>query len=333
MSKVLVTGVAGFIGSHVAEQCIKLGFNVTGVDDLSGGFIENIPHGVKFIKGNVCDYDFVKSLWNKTNYDYVYHLAAYAAEGLSHYIRYFNYENNLLGSISLINQSIRYGVKCFVFTSSIAVYGRNQLPMREELVPKPEDPYGISKYAVELDLAAASRSFGLKYVVFRPHNVYGERQNIADRYRNVIGIYMNKVMQDKPMPVFGDGHQTRAFSYISDVAPIIAIAPQVPGSYGNVFNIGADQPYSILDVAQYIASAFGRKCDLEHLPARNEVDHAYANHDKLKHVFKTKEPISLQEGINIMAAWVRKVGVRKPCVFNNIEVGKGMPEYWKKYVD
>src|SRR5450759_2239010 len=236
MTGVLITGVAGFIGSHVADHCLRQGFDVVGVDDLSGGFLENVPQGVDFRLGSVTDVAFVERLWLSQRYDYVFHLAAYAAEGLSHFIRRFNYETNLIGSINLINLSVLHEIRCFVFTSSIAVYGRNQLPMTEELTPQPEDPYGVSKYAVELDLRAARHQFGLDYVVFRPHNVYGAHQNIGDKYRNVIGIFMNQILQGKPLTIFGDGTQTRAFSYIDDVAPVIARSVSNPKAYGEVFN-------------------------------------------------------------------------------------------------
>jgi UDP-glucose 4-epimerase len=214
--RVLITGAAGFIGSHVAEHCLRLGMEVVGLDDLSGGFTENLPLGVTFVRGSVTDVKLVEQLFREHRFRYIYHLAAYAAEGLSHFIRRFNYETNLVGSINLINESVRHEVECFLFTSSIAVYGAGQIPMTEELTPLPEDPYGISKYAVELDLEAAHRMFGLKYVVLRPHNVYGERQNIADRYRNVIGIFMNQVMQGQPCTVFGNGQQKRAFTHVAD---------------------------------------------------------------------------------------------------------------------
>src|SRR5262245_7827355 len=237
---VLVSGVAGFIGAHVAQHCKNLGMTVIGLDDLSGGFLENVPEGVTFVEGSVTDDQLVSQLFEDHRFQYVYHLAAYAAEGLSHFIRRFNYETNLVGSVNLINESVKHDVKCFVFTSSIAVYGAGQTPMTESLTPEPEDPYGVSKYAVELDLRAAQHMFGLPYIVFRPHNVYGERQNIADRYRNVIGIFMNQVMQAQPMSIFGDGAQTRAFSHIDDVAPVIARAPRVLAAYNQVFNIGAD---------------------------------------------------------------------------------------------
>lgn len=331
MTKVLVTGVAGFIGSHVADHCLKMGFDVTGVDDLSGGIIENVPKGVHFHQGSVVDADFIQSLWQDGDFEYVYHLAAYAAEGLSHFIRSFNYNNNLIGSVNLINQSILHDVKCFVFTSSIAVYGANQTPMIEEMDPKPEDPYGISKYAVELDLASANHIFGLPYIIFRPHNVYGERQNIADKYRNVIGIFMNQILTGRPMTVFGDGLQTRAFSYISDVAPIIAKSPLEPRAYQQIFNVGADQPYTIIELIDEVAKAFEVDPKVEHLSARKEVVNAFSSHEKVKTVFSPPSPVSLKDGIQQMAKWVKAHGPMVPVEFkNNIEVTKNMPASWMK---
>lgn len=326
--KILVTGIAGFIGSHVAQACLDQGFEVVGVDDLSGGFMENVPKGSAFIQESIVNDEAIEALFRKHRFDYVFHLAAYAAEGLSHFIRQFNYKNNLLGSINLINSSIRHQIKCFVFTSSIAVYGKNQLPMTEQLVPQPEDPYGISKYAVELDLKAAHEMFGLNYIVFRPHNVYGELQNIADKYRNVIGIFMQQTLSGKPMSVFGDGMQTRAFSYIGDISGTIARSVSIPKCYGETFNIGADQQYTILELAQEVAKAFDNPAALEHLPARKEVQDAYASHKKLVDFFGPQPNTSLTVGIQRMAEWVKKVGPRDSIKFKNIEVEKNLPPSW-----
>jgi UDP-glucose 4-epimerase len=325
---VLLTGAAGFIGSHVAEHCLGLGMKVVGLDDLSGGFAENVPREATFIRGSVTDNDLVERLFRENRFRHVYHLAAYAAEGLSHFIRRFNYETNLVGTINLVNQSVLHDVECFVFTSSIAVYGANQTPMTEDLTPQPEDPYGISKYAVELDLEAAHEMFGLPFIVFRPHNVYGEKQNIADRYRNVIGIFMNQVMQGQPMTIFGDGTQTRAFSHIDDVAPLIARAVRVPAAYNEVFNIGADQPYSVNALAEEVARAFGVERAVTHLPARNEVLHAFSSHEKVARVFGASASVSLREGIGRMAEWAKRRGPMAPVVFRNIEVRKNLPPSW-----
>jgi UDP-glucose 4-epimerase len=216
-----------------------------------------------------------------------------------------------------------------VFTSSIAVYGAHQLPMTENLTPEPEDPYGIAKYAAELDLAAANRMFGLEYTIFRPHNVYGERQNISDRYRNVVGIFMNAVLRGEPMPVFGDGLQTRAFSYIDDVAPVIARSPLSGATAQQTYNVGADTPVSVLELAEVIASSFEVPCDLVHLPARNEVVHAFSDHAKARQDLELGEPVDLRTGIARMAEWVKAHGAREPVRFpGEIEVRRNLPPSW-----
>jgi len=332
-ARALVTGAAGFIGSHVAGHCLALGMEVVATDDLSGGFRENVPAGCDWVEGDLRDRLFVESLWQGQDYDFVYHLGAYAAEGLSHFIRVYNYRTNLEASVNLINCALQRDVKRFVFTSSIAVYGAGQVPMSEDMTPRPEDPYGISKYAVELDLAAAQRLFGLDYTVFRPHNVYGERQNIADPYRNVIGIFMNQAVQGEPMTVFGDGLQTRAFSHIDDVAPAIARAPLEPAARNEIFNVGADRPYSILELAQTVGEALGVEPRLVHLPARDEVVHAFSSHEKARRVFGPGPEVPLADGVARMAAWVRDHGPRPAIDFaGEIEVPRNMPPSWAERV-
>jgi UDP-glucose 4-epimerase len=328
-SRILVTGAAGFIGSHVCKHLLKSGNEVVGLDDLSGGFRDYVPNGVKFIEGSITDAALVKKLFADHRFDYVFHLAAYAAEGLSHFIKHFNYTNNLLGSVNLINAAINHEVKCFVFTSSIAVYGKNQLPMTEDAVPQPEDPYGIAKYAVELDLKEAHEMFGLNHVIFRPHNVYGEFQNIGDRYRNVIGIFMNQIMQGQPMTIFGDGTQTRAFSYIDDVAPVIAASIGRPNSYNEVYNVGADKPYSVNELANVVARAMEASAQIKHLDARNEVVHAYSAHDKVrKHFGDLIRNVPLEEGVAKMADWAKKAGARTGKPFAGIEIRRNLPPSW-----
>jgi UDP-glucose 4-epimerase len=329
---VLVTGAAGFIGSHVADALLEGGYKVIGLDDLSGGFRENVSPSVDFVEGSINDTKLISKLFEDYRFRHVFHLAAYAAEGLSHFIRSFNYSNNLLGSVNLINASVNAGtVECFVFTSSIAVYGRNQLPMTEDTVPAPEDPYGIGKNAVELDLKAAHEMFGLNYVIFRPHNVYGERQNIADPYRNVVGIFMNQLMRGEKMTIFGDGQQTRAFSHISDVAPVIAASIERRDCYNKVFNVGADKPYSVLQLAKVVSTAMNAAPDVAFLPERKEVVHAYSAHDKVRRYFGDLiRDIDLETGIKQMAEWARQVGPRHGVSFSNIEVEKNMPESWRR---
>lgn len=329
MSEILVTGGAGFIGSHVAECLVRRRHAVTVLDDLSGGNRDNVPDGAAFVHGSITDHALVDRLFADRRFDFVFHLAAYAAEGLSHFIKRFNYTNNLIGSINLINASVNHQVKCFVFTSSIAVYGTSpQLPMTEETPPRPEDPYGIAKLAVEQELRVSREMFGLPFIVFRPHNVYGERQNIGDRYRNVVGIFMNQALKNEPMTVFGDGWQTRAFSYIDDVAPVIAGSIDVPRAYNETFNIGADQPCSVRDLAGAVAREMGVQASLRHLPPRNEVTHAYASHRKIQSVFGERTLHTIDEGLAKMARWVRAQGARTSRKFEHIEVTRNLPATW-----
>ena len=330
VSKVLVTGGAGFIGSHLAHELIRQGKQVVVLDDLSGGFADNVPPDAKFIQGSILDVPLVNGLFQSEGFDCVYHLAAYAAEGLSHFIKRFNYNNNLVGTVNLIDASVNHDVRCFVYTSSIAVYGASPvLPMTEDTPPRPEDSYGIAKLAAEQELEITRRMFGLEYVIFRPHNVYGERQNIGDKYRNVVGIFMNQILQGKPMTVFGDGTQTRAFSYVRDILPPLVEAPSNPGALGKVFNVGADQPYTVNELAEAVARAMGSEPQLIHLEARDEVLNAYSSHDKVEGVFGRRSGTTLEEGLGRMAAWVRRHGARQSRDFDEIEIERRMPKAWR----
>ena len=328
MSVSLVTGGAGFMGSHVAGHLLNSGHEVVVLDDLSGGFVDNVPPGATFIQGSVLDDVLLRRLFDKYAFSYVYHLAAYAAEGLSHFIKRFNYGNNLIGSVNLVNESVNHNVKCFVFTSSIAVYGAGQTPMTEEMMPVPEDSYGIAKLAVEQELRVSHDMFGLEYVVFRPHNVYGEKQNIGDRYRNVVGIFMNQLLRDEPMTIFGDGTQQRAFTHISDVAPLIADSVNVPAARNQIFNVGADVPYTVNALARCVADAMRKECRLRYLEARNEVKIAFSDHNKAERVFGKRNKVTLEDGLRATAEWVAKHGARESSIFSNIEIAKNMPRSW-----
>ena len=324
----LVTGGAGFIGSHVADCLLAQGDRVVGLDDLSGGFRENCPVEATLVVGSVLDHTLLADLFSTYQFDYVFHLAAYAAEGLSHFIRRFNYSNNVVGSVNLINEAIKSEVRCFVYTSSIAVYGSRGASLTEEMFPMPEDPYGVAKFAVEMDLHAAQQMFGLNSVIFRPHNVYGERQNIADRYRNVVGIFMNQILRGEPMTIFGDGQQTRCFSYIRDVAPIIASSVSSESAINQTINIGSDIPTSLNELAGLVADAMGTPSVVRHLEWRNEVKHAVAGHQKLAEIFNYQSRWRLTEGLKSMAAWAKAHGACAPSRFSAIEVERNLPPSW-----
>jgi UDP-glucose 4-epimerase len=330
MPRSLVTGAAGFMGAHLVRELLEQGDEVVALDDLSGGFKENVDPGARFVEASVGDAEKIESLFAAELFERVYHLGAYAAEGLSHFIKRFNYANNVIGSVTLINAAVNHGVDCFVFTSSIAVYGAGQTPMVESMTPEPEDSYGIAKRAVELELFSSHEMFDLDFVVFRPHNVYGELQNIGDRYRNVLGIFINQIMRGEPLTIFGDGSQTRAFTYVSDVVRPIAAAPDTAGARGEIFNVGADQPWSVNDLADLVRQEMGAPDHpINHLDARNEVVDAFSDHSKLAGVFGEVEPVPLQEGLRRMCEWAKAEGPRETTPFAGIEIEKNLPPSWR----
>lgn len=328
-TRVLITGVAGLIGSHLAEYLLGKGYTVYGIDDLSGGYAENVPEEIPLYTINLGDRKRLKKVFNEIGPDYVYHFAAYAAEGLSPFIRNFNYSNNLLCSVNVINECIKNNVKKIIFTSSMAVYGKGRPPFRESAQPAPEDPYGISKYAVEMDLKQAYEQFGLRYSIIRPHNVVGVRQNIWDKYRNVIGIWIRRVLKGESIIIFGDGEQKRAFSNIKFcLEPMEKLMTQHDGQ---VFNLGSDKEYTLNDVAkivQEVAKEFNLNPQVEHLEARHEVKNAYCSHAKAEEWLNFKDKTNLRETIREMFIWAMKQEDRKVKKMP-YEIEKNMYSYWK----
>ena len=327
--KILLTGCAGLIGSHMAEYFVKKGYDVYGIDNLSGGYIENVPKGVTFYCQELGNEKAIARLFKKIKPDYVYHFAAYAAEGLSPFIRNFNYQNNLVCSANVINECIKNNVKKLIFTSSMAVYGKGTLPFNEEDQPKPEDPYGISKYAVEMDLEQAYKQFGLNYAIVRPHNVIGIRQNIWDKYRNVIGIWIRRVLKGESIIIFGDGKQKRAFSDIKFcLEPMEKLMTE---TNGQIFNLGSDREYTLNDVAallQDVVSEFDIKADIQHLEERHEVKFAYSDHTKAKAILGFRDETNLRETIKEMFVWAMKQEDREVKQMS-YEIDKGMYSYWQ----
>lgn len=329
----VVTGGAGFIGSHVAERLARAGHAVLVLDDLSGGFRENIPEGARFIQRSVTEP--LDDVFGRFRPDVVYHLAAYAAEGLSHHIPVFNYTNNVTGTVNVLAAAHRAGAGHFVFTSSIAVYGHadSHAPFSETTAPNPIDPYGIAKLACEQHIKSFFHYFGgPAYTIFRPHNVFGPRQNVADPYRNVVGIFMARALEGRPMPVFGDGTQTRSFSYIDVVAEAIAQAPALPAARNLSLNIGGDEPMSVRDLARSIAVVMGTADNVEFLPPRKEVAHAHCDHTLAQRVFADaykSEAVDILNGLKRMATHVRThpVPPATECP-SPIELAELLPPSW-----
>lgn len=324
----LVTGGAGFLGSHLAKALTEKNQDVVVIDNLSGGWRSNVPPGIPFIHADLLDADLDQIL-TKYRVTHIWHLAAYAAEGLSHWVREHNVKNNWLASTRLINAALRQGVERFTFTSSMATYGSQEPPFTEAMRPRPEDPYGIAKFSVEQDLAAAGKLLGLPYVIFRPHNVYGPNQNIGDPYRNVVGIFMRKALLGEPISVFGDGHQTRAFSYISDIIdPMLAsVSADVEGE---TFNIGGEEVVTILELARRVQGLFPGST-IEHLPERYEVKHAFCDHTKARQWLGFEPKIDFDFGLALMAEWVVQKGVRWSET-PGVEVLRGLPPFWERWL-
>lgn len=329
---VIVTGCAGFIGSHVCQHLLDAGHSVIGLDDLSGGFIENVPNEVCFYKGSTLNHEMVDSIFQHHSPTHVIHLAAYATEGLSFHIRRFNYLNNLVSTVNLINAAVNHGVEGFTFTSSMSVYGDQTPPFTEDMPTKPVDPYAVAKDGAEKDLRIAGDVHGLKWCIIRPYSVYGPKQNIADAYRNVAGIHMNQALRGEPLTIFGSGEQRRAFSYISEVAPVIA-ATVDRDVWGQVFNVGGSLNYSINHLAESISQAMGVEHKVVHLPPRHEVAMAWCDNRKTKDTFPDLfKPVPLSAGLELMAEWAKKRGPQTCKPFANIEILKNLHPKWRKLI-
>ena len=328
--KIFVTGCAGLLGANYTRHLLNNGHEVIGIDDLSGGYKAFIAKGekFKFIKLNLEKRKKVVELFEEYKPDILFHFAAYAAEGLSPFIRNFNYRNNLICSANLINECINHNTK-FIFTSSMAVYGEQEPPFTEDKRPQPVDPYGVAKYAVECDLKLAHEQFGLRYNIVRPHNVLGIYQNIWDRYRNVIGIFIRKTLNGQPILVYGDGEQTRAFSDIKYyMKPFDKLLTDCDNE---IFNIGADKYFTLNEVAktvQEIGKKYGYEVPIEHGEPRHEVKHAYCNHDKAKNLLKFKDDTKLEDLIESIFVWAIKEPNRKVKIME-YEVTKDIYDYWK----
>ncbi len=328
--KIFVTGCAGLLGANYTRHLLANGHEVIGIDDLSGGYKAFLPKGEKFTfaKFDLERRKKVVELFEKHKPDVLYHFAAYAAEGLSPFIRNYNYRNNLICSANLINECVKHDTK-FIFTSSMAVYGEQEPPFTEDKRPQPIDPYGIAKYAVECDLKLAHEQFGLRYNIVRPHNVLGIYQNIWDKYRNVIGIFIRKTLNGEPILVYGDGEQTRAFSDIKYyMEPFDKLLTDFDGE---TFNIGADKHFTLNSVAetvQSIGKKYGYEVPIEHGEPRHEVKHAYCDHTKAKTMLNFQDRTRLDELVESMFVWAMKQPNRK-VKHMDYEITKDIYEYWK----
>lgn len=328
---VLITGVAGLLGSQMAKWIInnKPEYNVIGIDNLFGGYREYIPDGVIFYHLDLSK-DSIKSIFERHDIEYVYHFAAYAAVGASPFIRKFNYDNNIISTMEIINNCIEYNVKRLVYTSSMDVYGHGDMSetrFDENDIPAPIDPYGISKYACEMDIKVAGEQHGLDWCILRPHNVYGINQNIWDKYRNVLGIWMNKILNDQDMLIYGDGEQIRAFSYIDDNLPCFWNAAILPEASKEIINIGGIDTCSINDAANMLVEIAGSGT-IKHVEPRFEVKYAVPSYQKSIDILKYEQKTDLKTGLRLMWEWAKKQPKREQYKWT-YEINKGVYSYWK----
>ena len=328
---VLITGVAGLLGSRLADWIIETQPDTTviGVDDLSGGFTENINPKVKFWQMNLIEHP-IENIFEAHDIDYVFHFAAYAAEGLSPFIRTYNYDNNLKSTARLVNECIKNDVKRLVFTSTLAVYGYGNGGIFDESQQQsPIDPYGVAKYACEMDIQIAGEQHGLDWCIIRPHNVYGIKQNIWDKYRNVLGIWMFQHLNGMDMTIFGEGDQTRAFSYIDDSLEPLWNAAIRPEASKEIINLGGIREISINEAAQTLQEVIGEG-KVTYLEARHEVKHSIPTFQKSIDLLGFEHKTDLKEGLTEMWKWAQQQPMRERFVWPSYELEKGIYSFWKK---
>jgi UDP-glucose 4-epimerase len=326
---ILVTGVAGLLGSRFSSWLLEQNknINVIGVDDLSGGYVENIDPKIKFYESNCLD-DKINKIFKETKPELVYHFAAYAAEGLSPFIRKFNYNNNLLSTANIVNNCINHNVKRLIFTSSMAVYGNNVPPFDEIMLRNPIDPYGVAKAACEQDIEIAGIQHGLDWCIIRPHNVYGKNQNIWDKYRNVLGIWMYQNLNNKPITIYGTGEQKRAFSYIDDCLNPLWLAGTSESASKQIINLGGIQEHSINNAADIILEVMGSGKKV-YLEERHEVKYAWSTWKKSQDILFYEDKTSLKDGLTEMWNWAKIQPNRIQKKWDSYEIEKGIYSYWK----
>lgn len=331
MARVFITGVAGFLGSHLAERMLELGHEVAGCDSLLGGYLDNVHEDVEFYQYD-CNYH--NSMVKVTkDCDVVYHCSATAYEGLSVFSPYVVTKNIVTSSVSVFTAAIANRVKRIVNCSSMARYGENKVPFTEDMEPRPQDPYGIGKVAAEQYLRNLCTIHGVEWVNAVPHNIIGPRQKYDDPYRNVASIMINLMMQGRQPIIYGDGSQKRCFSFIKDDIGVLEKLAFEPGISGETFNIGPDEEFvSINDLARTIADILDFRLDPVYMPGRpQEVHLANCSADKIRRRFDYRTRYSLRDGLTEMADWIRKRGTKRFKYHLDLEIVSDLtPRTWRE---
>lgn len=329
MSKILVTGALGFIGSHLLDKLTSEGHDVYGIDDLSGGHASNMNNGFYYIL-DCRDAKKVNDTVKEIKPEIIYHLAANAAENKAQFSPIDITTRNYNTFLNVLVAGLNNGMKRIVVTSSNAVYGGIESPFHEYDTPEPEDLYGLSKLQMEKTLHILSRVHNFEYVIARPHNVYGPRQSMTDPYRNVVMIWMNKLLHNEPYTIYGDGSMKRCYTYVDDL---------VDGLYKlgfesvnkEVFNLGADEAVSLKELSDALQEVTGGTIPPQFLPARpQEVKDAVPSHDKAKEILGYKTTIDLKEGIKRTWEWAKGMGPQEP-LYTDFEIDSPkIPANWRR---
>ena len=328
--KIFVSGIAGFLGSHLAETFINDGHQVVGCDSLIGGELDNVPPEAEFYQYDCC---FRNSMLKITKgCDLVYHAAATAYEGLSVFSPHLITQNIVTGSVSLFSAAIENKVKRIIYCSSMARYGTNKIPFTENLIPNPQDPYGIAKLAAENILRNLCETHGVEYVIAVPHNIIGPKQKYDDPYRNVVSIMINLMLQNRQPIIYGDGEQKRCFSYVDDDLFCLKEMAFNKEVVGEVVNIGPDEEFiSINQLADKLANQLRFNLNPQFVKGRpQEVLHATCSADKARKILGYKTKTSLDNGLEKMISFIKKRGTKKFRYHLDLEIINELtPKTWK----
>ena len=328
---ILVTGVAGFLGSHLSEKLSNMGHTVVGVDNMSGGYKDNVPKKIKFFNFDCCDLKKMNKVMK--NIDVVYHCAATAHEGLSVFSPYEITKNNYLASVSVFTAAVSNKVKRIIFCSSMARYGDQKTPFTEDMNPKPVDPYAISKVAAENVLINLCDLNNIEWIIAVPHNIIGPRQKYDDPFRNVVSIMINRMMQKKSPIIYGDGKQKRCFSYIDDCLSCLLPMADQKNLNKQIINIGPDEEFvTINQVSEICSNITGSNLKPIYRKDRpREVKHATCSADKARKLLNYKTKTSLYDGVLKTYKYIKKRGSKQFNYHINLEIENELTPYsWVK---
>jgi UDP-glucose 4-epimerase len=334
--RILITGIAGFLGSHLAERLQKDGHTISGVDNFIGGEVDNIPFGTDFFFGDTSDTKRMNEILKSVRPDIIYHCACVACEGLSVFSPAFITQNTFSNTIGILSAAINNDVKRFILCSSMARYGKQGVPYTEDMLPMPNDPYACAKVASETTLKMLSETHGIEYAIAIPHNIIGIRQKYDDPFRNVVSIFINRILKGEKPIIYGDGQQTRSFSFVDDC--IYSLVRMIDCKNGEIYNIGPDEKdgeiITIKELGEMICKIMGVPFEPLYIEDRpREIKHAYCSSDKIRKEFAYKTTVKLEEGLLSMIEDIKKRGTKEFKYHIPVEIiNEKTPKTWTKQI-